>query len=119
MALHDPLAVWFALTSVPTAPPASQASKDRAKVQGNGSADEATTRWHIQRAVDIRVESSGQWTRGALIVDRRGREKKKGGSRGDAAGWLDVEKGNRLDLVVQSGVEGELGEIMLKRVFGL
>jgi inosine-uridine nucleoside N-ribohydrolase len=118
MALHDPLAVWFALTSAPVASRTSQASTESME-QGKGSADEASTEWHIQRAVDIRVESSGQWTRGALIVDRRGREKKKGGGRGDAAGWLDVEKGNRLDLVVQSGVEGELGEIMLKRVFGL
>jgi len=54
ISLHDPLAIQYALTS----------AED----------------WTVSEEQDIRVEASGQWSRGAFIVDRRGGAKKKRGA---------------------------------------
>ena len=96
LSLHDPLAVYYALTT---------------------EAD-----WQVTEEQDIRVEASGQWTRGACIVDRRGRAKKKRGSeRGDIGDWLDVDKGNRVRVVKESPGSGvdTFGDEMIERIFGV
>lgn len=45
--LHDPLTIWYALSA-------------------------SNTSWKFKEE-DVRVETSGQWTRGCTVVDRRGR----------------------------------------------
>lgn len=121
LSLHDPLAIWYAISRANFTSPEDD--------------------WQIKPELDIRVEAAGQWTRGACIVDRRGRKKTKGYGKvleedksgpavseeeikprpGDAGGWLDERLGNRVDLVVESPgdtvrtFENEL----LGRIFGV
>lgn len=118
LSLHDPLAVWYAITSAT-----------------NASA-EAGNKWKLDEDQDVRVETAGQWTRGACVVDRRGRQKIKRYAKelaegkegpavpvsGDAGGWLDVDRGNRVRVVVKS--PGESGDKdfeaeLLRRIFAL
>jgi len=96
--LHDPLPVWYALSAAHPA-------------------------WRFQYE-DVRVETSGQWTRGCCIVDRRGRGVTEGTAAldeevvGDAGGWRDSRKGNRVGWCRESlGVEMFAG-VLLERVFG-
>ncbi|KAK1622782.1 inosine-uridine preferring nucleoside hydrolase [Colletotrichum phormii] len=78
---------------------------------------------------DIRVETSGQWTRGMCVVDRRGIKKAVGLSIeadesaveelvGDTGGWLGANRGNQIRRVVESPGEDLFGEILLKNIFG-
>ncbi|OCK80617.1 nucleoside hydrolase [Lepidopterella palustris CBS 459.81] len=115
--LHDPMCIWYCLT--PEDP-----------------------KWVVQE-LDVRVETSGQWTRGCCVVDRRGRrmmvgedgEGEKGGGGGeevgkdrwvegdgdavgDAGGWLSRKRGNRIRVCVGSPGVGVFGGLLLERVFG-
>ena len=96
--LHDPLCIWYCLTS-----------------------DDA--RWEIVEGEDIRVETSGQWTRGMCVVDRRNRKKREdddvGERPGDSGNWLSGAAGNRLRRCVMSPGPDKFGGYMLKRVFDL
>ncbi|KAF1830267.1 nucleoside hydrolase [Decorospora gaudefroyi] len=98
--LHDPLTIWYALTAD----------------------DPAWTFTHE----DIRVETSGQWTRGCLVVDRRGRPVKAGDADlelgeavGDAGGWRDSRRGNWVGWCRGSPGEGMFAGVLLGRVFGV
>jgi len=118
MALHDPLAVWYAMTSgSPHSDRADEETSDE-----DGGAEQAA--WQVDRNLDLRIEVAGQWTRGAVISDRRGMEKRvmkrkeDRGWSGDIGGWLDVDKGNRVG-VVREWRGGESVEVeMLRVVFG-
>lgn len=101
--LHDPVLVWYLLCSGDAAwKPAANAPED------------------------IRVETSGQWTHGMHIMDKRGRPRAKGATSGgvgsdeipgDDMGWLSAKRGNRVDRVVGSpGFERFAGELM-HRIF--
>ena len=96
--LHDPLTIWYALTA----------------------ADPAWT----FKTEDIRVETSGQWTRGCVIVDRRGRPPTVGTGAieaeviGDAGGWRDSRRGNCVQWCVQGPGVDLFGGELLRRVFG-
>lgn len=97
--LHDPLPIWYCMTA-------------------------SDPRWAFTDERDLRVETTGQWTRGCCVVDRRGRSVGTGTGPieeevvGDAGGWRDTRRGNRVRICVGSlGVEGFAGE-MLERVFG-
>ncbi|KAF2691157.1 nucleoside hydrolase [Lentithecium fluviatile CBS 122367] len=97
--LHDPLPIWYCLT--PTDPG-----------------------WKFTGDEDVRVETLGQWTRGCCVVDRRRRSVGEGTGLleeevvGDAGGWRDARRGNRLRRCVGSpGVEGFAG-VLLGRMFG-
>ena len=107
LSLHDPLCVWYALTS------ASEASK-----------------WSISKGEDLRVETAGQWTRGSYIIDRRDRKRGKddddddddddgegGHVPGDTGGWLSSARGNRLSRCVQTPGERVLAPFMLDMIF--
>ncbi|KAF2234584.1 nucleoside hydrolase [Viridothelium virens] len=101
LSLHDPLCVWYALT------------KQRVGKDG----------WSGVEGEDVRVETSGQWTRGMCVVDRRDRKKKveKGDGEdvgGDHGGWLDGRKGNRVRRMMRSGEERSFGETLLDTIFG-
>ncbi|KAF2842132.1 nucleoside hydrolase [Patellaria atrata CBS 101060] len=104
LALHDPICIWYTLTH-------------------------AHTPWRFSPSSpeDIRIETSGQWTRGMCIVDRRSRRKREddvvGEIPGDTGGWLSVSAGNRIWRAVGSpegegGGRGFAGEL-LGRVFGV
>lgn len=124
LSLHDPLCVWYMLTrSAPS--------------------------WMIapKGPEDIRVETSGQWTRGMHVVDRRNRKRAGGATQqvmspgaveitnpmeraslgddgegnevpGDDAGWLSAVRGNRINRIVSSPGEDAFGKYLLDRVFG-
>ncbi|KAI7482125.1 fungal transcriptional regulatory protein [Hortaea werneckii] len=70
--LHDPLCVWYCMIK----------------------AGEAG--WKVNVDEDIRIETSGQWTRGMCVVDRRSRRKREDDDVGERAGdtrlgWLKMD----------------------------
>lgn len=129
LGLHDPLALFYA----ETAPGSSGGG-------GGGVSDGSDAKWGVEHGQDVRVETTGQWTRGSCVVDHRpwaGKRKKKedggqeGGGRG---GWFDEAKGNRVGVVgrlvvgervaAEGGGEGEqvreqedFARVMMQRIF--
>lgn len=95
--LHDPLCVWYCM-------------------------DDSNPKWNITEGEDIRVETSGQWTRGMCVVDRRSRKRRDDDDDtdvpGDTDGWLTGGSGNRLHQCIGSPGEKTFGGLLLKRVFG-
>jgi len=79
--------------------------------------------WEVREDEDVRVESAGQWTRGACVVDRRGRGEKRREEvvEGDHGGWRSLKLGNRMRRAVRSpgDDESEFGLRLLERVFGV
>lgn len=113
LSLHDPMTIWYMLTGE------DPAWKPTAKPE------------------DIRIEASGQWTRGMHVVDRRTRAKPGEQDShvtthpadpmdsvtfdevpGDTMGWLSVSKGNRISRMVSSPGEDVFAGFLMKRVFG-
>ncbi|KAF2771779.1 putative nucleoside hydrolase [Teratosphaeria nubilosa] len=96
--LHDPLCVWYCIAG-----------------------HEAG--WKLIKDEDIRVETSGQWTRGMCVIDKRSRKKREdkelGEIVGDKGNWLSSQAGNRVGRCVQTPSEETFGEYMLKRIFGI
>ena len=98
MALHDPVVVWYAISA----------------------ADQG---WKIDKDLDVRVETAGQWTKGMCVVDRRGRKrveeaKDHGGEvDGDLGGWLSRFKGNRVGRCVGTPGYGVCSEVLLNSIF--
>ena len=101
LSLHDPLCVWYALTG------ASQKEG-----------------WTVSGGEDVRVETSGQWTRGMCVVDRRNRKRREdddgegGEVSGDTGNWLSSGRGNRLSRCVGTPGERALAPFLLDRIFG-
>lgn len=95
--LHDPLCIWYCM--------------------------EAEDKWQLNQDEDIRVETSGHWTRGMCVVDRRSRRKREaddvGERAGDSGNWLSSAAGNRLGRCVGSPGKDVFGGYILKRVFDL
>ena len=81
------------------------------------------SKWHFNDDEDIRVETSGQWTRGMCVVDRRRRRKREdenvGEMAGDTGNWLSNKAGNRIGRCVGSPGQDKFGEYMLERIFAL
>nr|POE74833.1 hypothetical protein CFP56_37364 [Quercus suber] len=96
--LHDPLCIWYCM-----------------------AADEPGWKLHVDE--DIRVETSGQWTRGACVIDRRTRRMREDNHIGeissDSGNWLSRHGGNRLQRCVGTPGEDAFGAFLLKRVFDL
>ncbi|ODQ68122.1 nucleoside hydrolase [Nadsonia fulvescens var. elongata DSM 6958] len=94
--MHDPLAMFYAITS------------------------ETLSGWKLQYDVDIRVETTGQWTRGATIVDKRGRARLENDDSSDDGNWLGANSGNRCRVCIMSptGFGPQFGIELLDRVFG-
>lgn len=98
MSLHDPVCVWYALTS---SSPHWTSTKDS--------------------PVDLRVETTGQWTRGLCVIDRRTRKVRDDDQEdsNDHGNWRGREAGNRIDVLEGApGDDAELGGLILDRVFG-
>lgn len=96
LSLHDPVCVWYALTAADPAWKPSATSPE-----------------------DIRIDTTGQWTRGMCVVDRRNRNRVEGEeeSPSDHGLWLNTKSGNRIWRMDESPVEANFGEILLQRVF--
>ena len=94
--LHDPLCVWYCM-----------ASDD--------------PQWKVIKDEDIRVETSGQWTRGACVVDRRSRQKTDDDGDeevpGDRDGWLSARRGNQLQRCIASPGADTFGRYLMQRLF--
>ncbi|KKK25300.1 inosine-uridine preferring nucleoside hydrolase, partial [Aspergillus ochraceoroseus] len=96
LSLHDPVCVWYAITA-----------------EDGGWKPSATS------PEDIRVETTGQWTRGLCVVDRRDRHPIEGDeeSSSDHGLWLSARAGNRVWRMDQSPVETTFGGILMDRIF--
>ncbi|PFH61156.1 hypothetical protein XA68_18106 [Ophiocordyceps unilateralis] len=112
LSLHDPLTVWYMLTH-------------------------DDPRWKFApKPEDIRIETSGQWTRGMHVVDQRLRAKPAEASAavssepcddadivtmdevpGDTMGWLSVLKGNNINRIIASPGEETFKDVWMDRVF--
>ncbi|KAJ5166950.1 uncharacterized protein N7482_005731 [Penicillium canariense] len=97
LSLHDPVCVWYALTS-----------------EDPHWAPSATS------PEDIRIETVGQWTRGMCIIDRRNRHPIEGDeeSSNDHGLWLSQRAGNRIYRMDESPAETTFGTILIQRLFG-
>ncbi len=101
LSLHDPLCIYYILTH-------------------------SSSHWtrSPQSPEDIRVDTTGQWTRGMTVVDRRSSRRRRGseGVRSyDQGDWLGPKSGNRVSRMVGSPCQGEeeFAREMLERVLGL
>jgi inosine-uridine nucleoside N-ribohydrolase len=86
MQLHDPLTVWYCLY-------------------------QDDPKWELHVGEDLRVETSGRWTRGMFVADRRNwqhnnEERLHGGS------------GNRISRCIGTPGQSIFGQILLERIFG-
>lgn len=101
LSLHDPLCVWYALT-----------------------AENPKEGWTVCEGEDVRVETSGQWTRGMCVIDRRDRKRRDGDDGeegevpGDTGNWLSSEWGNRLGRCIGTPGERALAPFLLDKIFG-
>lgn len=99
LSLHDPLTVWYMLTQ-----------SDPAWKLASGAPE------------DIRIETSGQWTHGMHVSDRRGRLKADGKVadeiEGDKYGWLSARRGNRINRYASSPGFDAFAPMLMKRIFG-
>ena len=125
--LHDALCVWYTLDAsrrgiISTQNPASQHGRTIEAWQFRPN--ERT--WQLSPPSDIRVESAGQWSRGACIVDRRDRkpeielqfEAEALGSRlGDDGAWLSDKRGNRIRVCVGTPGRKVFEDILWGRIF--
>lgn len=114
LSLHDPLTIWYALSK----------STDKA--------------WKVpETPEDIRVETTGQWTYGMNVIDRRGKKKPAAAAaavsadvdtdpavlavddvHGDDHAWLSVRKGNRINRLIASPGTDIFKQVWMDRVFG-
>lgn len=96
LSLHDPVCVWYAMTA-----------------EDDGWKPSATS------PEDIRIETTGQWTRGLCVVDRRNRHRIEADeeSASDHGLWLSLRAGNRVLRMDGSPVEDTFGEVLLQRLF--
>lgn len=101
--LHDPLTVFYLLV--------------------RNDPEKALT---IEEDEDVRVETSGQWTRGMCLVDRRNRKSDKKAKvvegeweelPGDHGNWLNRDGGNKIAVAVQSRWVETFGRELIKRIF--
>ena len=116
LALHDPLCVWWALE-------ASKREKTDASNPENGKGS-----WRLSAPMDIRVETTGQWTRGACVIDQRDRRKETEDAeeaekleerKGDAGGWLTNKRGNRIRICEDTPGKDAFADVLLGTIFGL
>lgn len=97
LAMHDSLCVWYLLT------------------QNSPS-------WHLspKSPEDIRVEVSGQWTRGMTVVDRRTRKRRNSSGEvpHDTGDWLGRDSGNRVYRMIASPGEDKYADYLLSKILG-
>lgn len=96
LSLHDPVCVWYALTS-----------------------DDPKWVYAPNSPEDIRIDTLGQWTRGMCVVDRRNRHRIEGveESSSDHGLWLSDHAGNRIWRMDGSPAEENFGNVIIERLF--
>lgn len=108
--MHDPLAVWYGICRV------SDDNKEAIKGSSNETIykEEAfieehygSTKWVVEKDVDLRVESQGKLTSGMTVRDRRLRPKREDDIHNDHNEWLKLGKGNRVEIVTEAFFNGE------------
>ncbi|QIX02092.1 hypothetical protein AMS68_007609 [Peltaster fructicola] len=96
--LHDPLTIWYCMT-----------------------ADDP--KWQLIHNEDLRIETTGQWTRGMCVTDGRSRKKRSDDDTSEQPGdhglWLRGGAGNRLSRCLDSPGRHLFGPLMLQRIFNL
>lgn len=91
--LHDPLAVYYGFAS---------------DLAG----------WKLNKDQDVRVETEGIWTKGATIVDKRGRAKSSELSSSDKGAWRYKKAGNKVHVCEKSPLHGTaFGKKLLDTIF--
>ncbi|KAK7943463.1 Inosine/uridine-preferring nucleoside hydrolase domain-containing protein [Apiospora aurea] len=112
LSLHDPVTIWYMLTH------------DHPGWKTVAGAPE-----------DIRVETSGQWTHGMHLIDRRGRKRAGEPSAvgvstdasgavdveevpGDDFGWLSARRGNRVHRFAESPGPETFAPFLMQQLFG-
>lgn len=63
--------------------------------------------WKVEKNVDIRVETEGEWTKGMTIIDKRGRPKFDEPRLNDWGTWLVNGVGNQVNYAVNSPCSGK------------
>ncbi|KAI0877498.1 putative nucleoside hydrolase [Hypoxylon argillaceum] len=94
--LHDPMTIWYCM-------------------------DSENSNWDIIEGEDLRVETTGQWTKGMLVTSKRNRKKKLDDDASEAPGnthGLTSGAGNRLNRCVGSPGQDIFSQLLLKRIFG-
>jgi inosine-uridine nucleoside N-ribohydrolase len=97
LSLHDPVCVWYAITK-------------------------HFPQWTLsaKSPEDIRIETTGQWTRGMCVIDRRNRKRHDDDvvRSNDHGRWLSNRAGNRINRMVTSPGSGVFVDFLLRRLFG-
>lgn len=114
--LHDPLCIWWVL----------DAAKRRTLEAQGGGTESSEHNWRLSNPQDIRIETTGQWSRGACVIDRRDRQRQAedmdeakdlGEREGDSGGWLSSSRGNRVNVVVDTPGKEVFVEVLLGTLF--
>ncbi|CAG9986906.1 unnamed protein product [Clonostachys byssicola] len=93
LSLHDPLTIWYVL---------------KREQQG----------WIPANVLeDIRIETTGYWTKGMHAIDRRKRDGLSTGVSVDIGGWLGKSSGNQIRRMVSSGFEDSFAKHLLDEIF--
>jgi inosine-uridine nucleoside N-ribohydrolase len=95
LSLHDLVCVWYTLTA-----------GDSGWTPTSNSPE------------DIRIETTGQWTKGMCILDRRGRRKTEWQEEAhtDHGLWLSSRAGNRIICMKESPSKDTFGQILLGEI---
>ncbi|KAL2401451.1 hypothetical protein ABEF93_006227 [Exophiala dermatitidis] len=94
--IHDPLTTWYCV-------------------------DDDNPKWKFNEAEDLRVETTGQWTRGMFVTNQNTRDQKDDHGDSEAAGgtdWMTEGNGSRINRCVRSPEQDTFGRLLLKRIFG-
>ena len=121
--LHDAVCIWYALhaSSHPNHNYAASDIQQKSKKQGE-------TEWTLSSPIDIRIESAGQWSRGACIVDKRDRKMRTesredaealGPIKSDDGAWLSDKRGNRVRVCNGTPGRKAFAKILWKTIFNL
>lgn len=97
LSLHDPVCMWYAITK-------------------------QSPQWALsaKSPEDIRIETTGQWTRGMCVIDQRNRRRYDDDvvRSSDHGHWLSNRRGNRINLMAASPGGGVFVDFLLERLFG-
>ncbi|KAK9454850.1 Inosine/uridine-preferring nucleoside hydrolase domain-containing protein [Dipodascopsis uninucleata] len=99
MELHDPLAFYYAILDE----------------------NERSSLFTVQKYVDMRIETVGQWTWGMCVIDRRHAPKRgpqEPAAPRDIGDWLSTETGNRVSIATGGPGSQNFSRMLLDSVFG-
>lgn len=116
--LHDAVCIWYALN----------ASSYHNNATASEKKEAGETDWALSPPIDIRIDSAGQWSRGACIVDRRDRKMRiesqedaeaLGPIKSDDGAWLSDKRGNRVRVCNLTPGRKAFVDLLWGRIFSL